>query len=152
MSVSVNPDFSMSSQSATFRRTVAARMEAYQQRVAANIRRELERRGEQPKDLAYHLGINPRTPERWLAGSSLPQPRHFKGMAEYFGVQVSDIKPDLEAEEQAIRDQLDRIEEKLDEILKRLPKPEPAVLPHEPVPPPPEEPPDEEETGESETG
>lgn len=151
MSDGVNLDFQMPSQSAAFRRTVAERMAAYQDRIAARIRRELAQKGEQPGDLAYKLGVNPRTAERWIAGESVPQPRHFRVMANHFGVKVTDLKPDLESEERLLAEQLDRIERKLDEILKRLPaEDETLALPDE-SPPVEESPPIEPATGEDES-
>ena len=145
----------MTSQLPTFRLTVARQMEAYKERFAARLNAELIRRGEQPREMATALNIEPRTVERWAAGERFPQRRHLKAAADYLGVSVDELRPDLEAEERKLRDQLDRIEEKLDEVLEILKgapaegeDPEiPDALPDGPDRPPDEPAEDEHATG-----
>lgn len=158
---SVNGNFQVSAQSAAFRRSVAERMAAYEDRIADRIRQQMDRHGEDPADLAYKLGLNPRTPERWINEGVVPQPRQFRALSKHWGIPVAELKPDLEKEEEELSAQLQRIEEKLDEVLRRLPpvKDEPGeggdhgqTEPARPGPtPPPRTPdPDEPQTEEEE--
>lgn len=117
MHVAVNPDIEVSSQSPAFLRSVNERMEAYRERLAAKVRAEMAQRGEGPGDLAYNIGVEPRTVERWLAGESEPRRRNFKAMSEHWGVPITELRPDLEEEERQLQAQLDRIEAKLDVLL-----------------------------------
>lgn len=96
-------------------------MEAYRERLAERIDKELQRRGEDHNDLAHALRVNPRTAERWTSGDTTPQRRLRKPIADYLGLPIEELWPDLEADEKALRDQLDRIEAKLDELLNQLP-------------------------------
>lgn len=123
----------MSSHFPTFRLTVAARMADYQQRMAEQIRRERERRGWRREDLAQKTGASYRQIERWETGKSRPQIANRIALAEVFEMDLADLFPDLEAEEEALRDQLDRIESKLDELLSRLPARGPAEVLEEEV-------------------
>lgn len=102
------------------RGTVAEQMADYRERIAERIKLELGRRGEQPRDLAYRLDVSTRTVERWLAGERKPQGRHLKAVSDDLGVPMEELNPDLESEEQAIRDWMDAIEDKLDRILEAM--------------------------------
>lgn len=113
----------MSSQFPTFRLTVAARMADYQQRMASQIRREREKRGWRREDLAQRTGASYRQIERWETGGSRPQTANRLALAEAFEMELTELFPDLEAEEEALRHQLERIEKKLDLILAALTKP-----------------------------
>lgn len=119
----------MPSQLPAFGLTVAARMEGYRERLAANITRERKRRGESPMDLAFAIGVDKRTVERWEAGEREPQTKKLKALADHWSVDVGELRPDLEAEERALRDQLDRIEAKLVRVVDERngsSRPEPA--------------------------
>lgn len=117
MSLAVNPGAQMPWQWRGTTRSFARQMEEYcKQRTADLIKTERLRHGENPRDVAYALGIDTRTYERWEAGDTMPQPSNFKALSEHWGIPITELRPDLEAEQA----QLDRIEEKLDEILKRL--------------------------------
>lgn len=107
----------MPSQLPAFRLTVAARMEDYRERMAANIARERKRRGETPLELAVAIGVDKRTVERWETGEREPQIKKLRGLAEHWHIPVTQIRPDLEAEERDLRDQLNRIEAKLDALV-----------------------------------
>jgi transcriptional regulator with XRE-family HTH domain len=107
----------MPSQLPAFRLTVAARMEDYRERMAANIARERRRRGESPLEIAVAIGVDKRTVERWEAGEREPQTKKLRALADHWQVAITDIRPDLEAEERELRDQLGRIEAKLDALL-----------------------------------
>jgi len=102
-------------QSPDFRRTVAAQMEDYKRRMAATIKRERLRHGQKPSDVAYKIGVDKRTYERWEEAETAPQPPNLRALAEEWDLDVSDLRPDLQAE----ADQLNRIEQKLDRVLKR---------------------------------
>lgn len=113
----------MSSQNPTFRLTVAARMADYQKRMADQIRREREKRGWRREDLAQLTGASYRQIERWEGGKSRPQIANRLALAEAFEMELSELFPDIEAEEEALRAQLNRIEEKLDAVLVAVTKP-----------------------------
>ena len=127
----VNGDSEMSYQSAAFRRTVAERMEAYRDRIAARIKAEMDRRGEDPRDLGYAIGVRDRTIERWLAKESEPRTRNLKALAEHWELELSELRPDLEEEERRLQAQLDRMESKLDMLLEHadITVPEPLAGP-----------------------
>lgn len=110
----------MPSQLPAFRLTVAARMESYLERLAANITRERKRRGESVLDIAVAIGVDKRTVERWEAAEREPQIKKLKALADHWSMDVGDLRPDLKAEERVLRDQLDRIEQKLDALLDAL--------------------------------
>src|SRR5687768_10315874 len=100
----------MTVQFPAFRLTVAERMEAYRERLAQRIDIELQRRGQNHVDLAAALKVSPRTAERWIAGEREPQRQHRKPLADYFGLPIEELWPDLGVEEKNLRAQLDRIE------------------------------------------
>ena len=110
----------MTAQLPTFRLTVAHQMEAYKQRIAEAIDRELKRQGKSESDLAHAIQAEKRTVERWTAGERTPQRRYRKPVADFLGLPMEVLYPDLEAEEKALREQLDRIEAKLDQVLGEL--------------------------------
>lgn len=95
-------------------------MADYQRRMARRIQSERERLGLSHLELAAKVGTTDRSVRRWEAGASEPQPRHLRALAETFDLQVTDLRPNLEAEEAAVRDQLDRIESKLDLLVSAL--------------------------------
>lgn len=91
-------------------------MEAYRERLAQRISIELQRKGEDHRDLAAALKVDPRTAERWTTGERSPQRHNRKPIADYLGVPIEELWPDLEVEEKRFRDQLDRIEARVDVI------------------------------------
>lgn len=114
------PTTKKSSQSPTFRLTVAARMADYQQRMADQIRKEREKRGWRREDLAQKTGASYRQIERWETGKSRPQVANRLALAEVFEKPLDELFPDMEAEEEALRQQMSRLEEKLDQALGEL--------------------------------
>ena len=110
-----------------FRHSVALQMEAYRERIARRIQAEAAKHGESPADLAHALQVHPSTTERWFRAERTPQPRLRKQLAQHWALPPDEFEPDLEAEDREVRAQLDRIEEKLDEILERLPVKESAA-------------------------
>lgn len=92
-------------------------MEGYSERLARRIDIELRKRGEDHRDLAHQLRVDARTVERWVTGETSPQRRLQKPIADYFGLPIEELWPDLELEEKRLRDQLNRIEAKLDRLL-----------------------------------
>lgn len=110
----------MSSQFPTFRLTVAAQMAEYRQRIAEQIRKEREKRGWRREDLAQKTGASYRQIERWETAKSRPQAANLKKLAEVFEVDVSVLRPDLEAEEEELRAYLIRVEANQDRILREL--------------------------------
>lgn len=116
-------DRRLTSQSPAFKRTVAVLMGDYQRRIARRIQSEREKLSLSHLELAAKVGTTDRTVRRWEAGETEPQPRHLRALADTFGLEVADIRPNLEAEENAVRGQLDRIEAKLDRLLAALAEP-----------------------------
>lgn len=112
--------FRMTAQLPAFRLTVAAGMDGYRERLAANIARERKRRGESPLDLAVAIGVDKRTVERWESGERDPQTKKLKALADHWDLDVGVLRPDLEAEERAVRAQLDRIEAMLEGLYRAL--------------------------------
>jgi transcriptional regulator with XRE-family HTH domain len=103
-----------------FALSVARRMEGYRERLAENIKLERQRRGETPVETAVAIGVDPRTLERWESGQREPQTKKLKALADYWGLEISALRPDLEAEERELRDQLNRLEIGQDRIAARL--------------------------------
>lgn len=96
---------------------VARQMEGHRERIAARIRKEAAKRGESAPDLAHALGVYTSTAERWFRGARMPQRRHRVELAEHWGLELDWAEIDLATEEQDVRDQLDRIEEALDDLV-----------------------------------
>lgn len=106
----------MPSLAATFRTSLARQMEGYKDRVAANVRRQRLRHGQEVMEVAYRIGVDKRTYERWEEAKTTPRLGNFQALADLWEVEISDLRPDLEAE----ADQLQRLEAKLDEALALL--------------------------------
>lgn len=102
----------MPSLAATFRASLARQMEGYKERVAANVKRQRLRHGQEVMEVAYRIGVDKRTYERWEGAETAPRLGNFQALADLWDVEISDLRPDLEAE----ADQLQRLEEKVDEI------------------------------------
>ena len=102
-------------QNPNLRHTVALQMERYKERLAANMKRERLRHGQKPADIAYKIGIDKRTYERWEEAATAPQPENLKALADEWATTVDSLRPDLQAE----ADQLDRIERMLVALLAR---------------------------------
>lgn len=78
------------------------------------LRRE---RGLSQEDVARELDVTAKTYGNWERGLGI-HPKNARRVADYFGVDIGEI---LEpADDSAAADRLDRIEERLDEILRRL--------------------------------
>jgi transcriptional regulator with XRE-family HTH domain len=88
-------------------------MESYNGRLAANIKRERERHGEDPADTARRIDVSPRTYERWESGERKPQLANLAALVEAWGIEIEDLRPDLKKEAET----LERIETKLDRLL-----------------------------------
>lgn len=112
----------MSSQFPSFRLTVAERMQpkAVRERVGRRIEAARLHEGMDRRDLAYALKVAEKTVERWETGERYPQLRHRKTLADRLEqLTIDELNPDLEAEERAVLDQLDRIEDKLDWLIEQ---------------------------------
>lgn len=110
----------MTVQIPTFRATIAEQMAAYRERLADRIDKELQRRGQDHHDLAHALRANPRTAERWVTGETEPQRRYRKPIADFLGVQIEELWPELELEDKVFKDWMERVEAKQDQILAEL--------------------------------
>lgn len=95
--------------------------------MAATMKRQRLLHGQKPADIAYKIGVDKRTYERWEEGKTAPQPRNLKDLADQWQIKVTDLRPDLEAE--AAR--LARIEEKLDRLLEAAGLPTDVTAPPE---------------------
>src|SRR5205807_1033259 len=66
-------------------------------------------------------GISFRQYQRWESGQSDPRDVNLLALANAWGLPIDELRPpDPEHEEQEVRDQLDRIEAKLDAVMKRV--------------------------------
>lgn len=100
----------MPSQFAANEITVGQPMEAHRERIAAKIRTEAAERGESALELARVLDVYPTTVERWMRGDRTPQKRHRQDLARHWELPLATFEFDLEAEEEDVRSQLDRLE------------------------------------------
>lgn len=103
----------MTVQRPAFRTSVALAMEGYKERMADNIRKAREAKALGPGEVADKIGVSARTVERWEGGESAPQRPNLRKLAELFGVEVDDLRPDLPPDAET----LERIEAKLDLLL-----------------------------------
>lgn len=93
-------------------------MASYQERVAARIKAERKSRGLSREEAARQAGISFRQYQRWETGQSEPRDSNLRQLAEAWSVTVESLRPpDPEHEEQDVRDQLDRLEAKIDALL-----------------------------------
>lgn len=99
----------------TFRHTVARQMADYRSRLARNIERERLRHGQNTEDIARQIDVTKRTFERWEEDASAPQPANLLALAEAWGVEIDDLRPDLKREAETLA----RVEAKLDLLLVR---------------------------------
>lgn len=93
-------------------------MADYQDRMRERIVQAREEKGYSPEELALRAGLSARQVRRIEAGKSRnPHMSTVRAIADATGKDVTWIRPDLEAEEAELQQQLDSIEEKVDEIL-----------------------------------
>lgn len=101
----------LASQFPTFRRSVAASMAGYRQRLADRINAELNAKAMSVDDLAYKSGVSDKTIKRLLLAKHDARPSTRRRLAEGLDLDPGELSPEAEA------DQLRRLEEKLDEVL-----------------------------------
>ncbi|MDQ3935357.1 MAG: helix-turn-helix domain-containing protein [Actinomycetota bacterium] len=92
-------------------------MADYQQRVAERIVHHRERQGLSREALAYKAGMSVKQLRRIERGESDPRLSTVRRLADALDVEIPELRPDLEAEEQALQERLDAIDAKLDAIL-----------------------------------
>lgn len=134
----------LGSQSRSYRIRLQQEMADYQDRMRERITQAREEKGYSPEELALRAGLSAKQIRRIEAGDSRnPHLSTVRAIAEATGKDVTWIRPDLEAEEAELQQQLDRLETKLDLILSALglqdeasAGPSPA-LPKKPRPVPP---------------
>ncbi len=92
-------------------------MADYRERLAERVRYEREREQLSRDELALKAGLNAKTVER-IEEKKIDKPRGstIRSLAEALGVEAVELNPPAELEEE----QLQRLEEKVDEILARL--------------------------------
>jgi transcriptional regulator with XRE-family HTH domain len=95
-------------------------MEAHKDRIAARIRLEAAKRGEGALELARVLDVYPTTVERWFRGERMPQGRHRRELCKHWELPLETLEFNLEAEEEDVRSQLDRIERELGSAVAKL--------------------------------
>lgn len=100
-----------------FRTNIAEQMAAMRERLADRLDKELQKRGQDHHDLAHALRANPRTAERWVTGETEPQRRYRKPIADFLELPIENLWPDLESEDKAFREWMERVETKLDDVL-----------------------------------
>lgn len=81
-----------------------------------------ERHGLSQEHAAQKVGITHRQWQRWEQGESMPYPRNLDAVASAFGISITDFFDPAEPVLDSDPAQLDRIEQKLDAILSRLPE------------------------------
>ncbi len=120
----------MTSQFPDFRLRFARQMADYSQRVAGNVTRVREAAGYDREPFAYKAGISPKQLERIEKGQSFPRRATVRKLAGAAGVPITDIQPDLDADESDLRDQLNRLEARVEAtqemvhtLLARVPAP-----------------------------
>lgn len=145
-------------------RTLAAYMALQNREIGERISALRHARGNPPQEIvAQRLEVAYRSYQSWEAGDTKPSWRNLTKLAKYYGVTEEYILIGEMVDDVLEPTQLDRIERKLDEILKRLPpeveeppaadrpdhppEPPPSVQPKEPDGSPSEEGQDEPETG-----
>ena len=104
----------MASQFPTFRRSVAASMAGYRQRLADRIKAEMSAKAMSIDDLAYKSGVSDKTIKRLLEAKHDARPSTRRRLADGLELNPAELSPEAEA------DQLRRLEEKLDEVLSFL--------------------------------
>lgn len=92
-------------------------MADYRERLAQRVRHEREREQLSRDELALKAGLNAKTIER-IEEQKVENPRGntIRSLAAAFGVDAEELNPPVELEEE----RLQRLEEKVDEILARL--------------------------------
>lgn len=116
------PRREVASQSLAMRLTLQRQMADYKERVAERIALTRERQGMSRETLAYKAGVSVKQLGRIEAGESDPRLSTVRKLADALDATVTDLRPDLEAEERELRDQLDRIETSI-KALSRLVQP-----------------------------
>jgi transcriptional regulator with XRE-family HTH domain len=101
---------------------VLAEMALRQERVVSELVRLRERHGLSQEQAAQRAGVTGRQWQRWESGESMPYPRNLSAVADSFGISMTAFFDEEETEEPtgAYRDQLNRIEAKLDALLVAL--------------------------------
>lgn len=91
-------------------------------RVAAELRRLQELHGLTQAQAADKVGVDTRTWQRWTdEDGTIPYPRNLATIAERFGVSLDVFVDDASAPQPAMaQPQLDRIEAKLDDLIRML--------------------------------
>lgn len=152
----------MPSQSAAYRRSVAALMEDYRLRILERIALEAAKKGEDKMDLARVANVYPTTAERWLSMKRFPQLEQRRLIAEHYGIPIGELQPAVLAdlEKENLQAQLNRIERMLTELMNGPKQAEgdppsnaadvPDELPPDQGSPPATQDEDEPETGEEE--
>lgn len=106
----------MTSQFPAFRLRLAAQMSDYRQRLAERIVNTRERQGLSRETLALRSGVSVKQLKRIEDAESHPRLSTVAKLAHALEVEVIDLRPDLELDDDALVDQLHRIETRLDAV------------------------------------
>lgn len=109
----------MLSQFPALKSKLVREMEGHQERIAKAIRKEAARTGEDPMDLAQAMGVHVSTVERWFRAERMPQKRHRRELAKHWDLPLDAFEFDLEAEDEEVREQLNRMEAMLALLLEQ---------------------------------
>lgn len=115
------PTVERTSQLPTFPLTVRRQMVGFKQRLAERIIEAREAQGWDQRELAFRAKVSDKTIQR-LEQAKVDNPRGstLRKIAEATGREVPDLRPDMDTEERNLRDQLDRIERAVGEILAEI--------------------------------
>jgi transcriptional regulator with XRE-family HTH domain len=118
----VNADGQVSSQFPSFPATVARQMEGYRERIGQRIAAARKGKGWERDDLAHYSKVSGRTIQRIESGNTeAPRRATLEALADTLDIPLDELRPpDPYEVEQDFREQVDRIEEKLDYLIGRL--------------------------------
>lgn len=118
------PQFAnISSRSRSWPRSVALELALENRAIGRHIAELRERAHLTQPAAADKAGVSLRGYQKWEGGESRPNWANLEKLADVFGVKPEEIVGSVSPQEEPRAEQLDRIEEKLDEILKRLDAP-----------------------------
>ena len=93
---------------------------------AKNLRYYLNLSGKTQKELAQIIGVSAPTVHEWCRGKKTPRMDKVQKLANYFGIQNSDLIEDKE--KQPVQDELSEVKRALIDLIDSLSESEAAVL------------------------
>ena len=89
---------------------------------AKNLAHYLERSGKDQKEMAEIVGVAPSTFNEWMRAKKYPRMDKIEMLANYFGIQKSDLIEDQEKKDSPTEPQLTEGEKKILELFRRIPE------------------------------